>query len=181
MLGKYSLLVCMREIFTNPLKKYSVRGLSKKTKLSVFACKQSLDYLYNNKLISLEKIGRTYQYRADTDNFLVRQWKIIFSLDDIYKACVVEKLLKNLKNISSIVIYGSVANGTDDENSDIDVLVVADTKDKKHAASLHLPRELNVLIYTPMEWRNKAHANKLFYEQVILNSIVLYGFKPVVL
>ena len=185
MLEKYALLRSMKEIFTHPLKKYSVRELAKATGLSVFGSKQSLDYLYKKGMLTLEKVGRTYQYRTDVGNFLTRQWKVVFSLEELSKAGIVERILKTDKSILSIVLYGSTATGKDDEKSDIDVLVIADTnsRGKKQIAAQArgTKREVNISIYTPDEWRKKANADKVFYENVIINSIALYGEKPVVL
>lgn len=185
MLEKYALLRSMGEVFTHPIKKYSVRGLAKATGLSVFGSKQSLDYLYKKDMLTLEKVGRSYQYRANTGNFLTRQWKVVFSLEELDKAKIVERILKTNKSILSILLYGSTAIGKDDEKSDIDIVVIADTnaKGKKEIAAhaRGTKKEVNISVYTPIEWKKKASADKVFYENVIINSIALYGEKPVVL
>jgi len=183
MLDKYSLIVCMREILIHPIKRYSVRNLAKETKLSVFASKSALDYMYAKGMLFREVIGRTYQYKVNRDDFIVRQWKMLFSMETLKKEEILVKLLKSVRNISSVLVYGSVASGTDDEKSDIDILVIADTKEKTGAYGLYSVggRELNIQVYTPMEWRRKAEKDKIFYEQVMFNSIMLYGSKPAVL
>ncbi len=54
-------------------------------------------------MITLEKIGRTYQYKADLDNFLTREWKRIFSLEQIHNANIVKKIIEHKKY--SILFY----------------------------------------------------------------------------
>ncbi len=46
MLNKYALLKVMETVLGNSNTKYSVIGASKESKVSVFAAKQSLDYLF---------------------------------------------------------------------------------------------------------------------------------------
>lgn len=185
MFEKFALLKLMREILQNSNSVYSVHEAAKKSHVSVFAAKHGLDYLYEKKMITLHKVGRTYQYKANLDNFLTRQWKVAFNAEDISKAKIIENILETKKSILSIVLYGSCAVGRDDENSDIDILVIADTDNtgKKLIASkaIGTKREANISVYTPSEWKRKAQADKIFYEKVIIDSITLFGQKPVVL
>ncbi len=181
---KYAMLKVMKEVLTNAATYYSVTSAAKKSSVSVFAAKHVLDYLYKKGMLTLQKVGSTYQYKADTDNYLTRQWKIVFSLEALYKEQIVENILKTKETIFNIILYGSVSRGTDDELSDIDIIVIADTnsegKKKIIAQAVAAGREINIIIYTPVEWRRKASRDKAFYEDVLLYSINLYGEKPAV-
>ena len=183
MIEKYALLKIIKEVLGNAGTKYSVNEASRKSGVSVFAAKQCLDYLYKKEMITLEKVGRSYQYRADLDSYLTRQWKIVFSLEEIRDAKIVRNILSQAK-IFSIVLYGSVGNGRDDEKSDVDILVIADAdlKGKKRIMQQAKGRrETNITVYTPAEWRKKAQVDKAFYDNIVIDSISLYGEKPVVL
>ncbi|MBU0527066.1 nucleotidyltransferase domain-containing protein [Candidatus Micrarchaeota archaeon] len=184
MLNKYALLKVMETVLGNSNTSYSVIGASKESKVSVFAAKKSLDYLFKKEMITLEKIGRTYQYKADLDNFLTREWKRIFSLEQIHNANIVKKIIEHEK-IFNIVLYGSVGEGRDDEKSDIDILIIAEIEPKTKREIIKkmtgTKREINVLFYSPIEWHRKAKNDKAFYDNAIVNSVVLYGEKPVVL
>jgi predicted nucleotidyltransferase len=133
-------------------------------------------------MVEKEVVGRTHQYRANLGSFLSRQWKTVFSLEILHEENIVGKVLGEMENVSSILLYGSVALGTDDEKSDIDILVIADMEKRP---SIGVPavggRELSITTYSPMEWRKKARKEKAFYDNAIMNSILLYGEKPVVL
>ena len=185
MLDKYAALKAMKNILTNPTRKFSVRELARSTGLSVFATKHSLDFMLEKEMVTLEKVGRTYQYKANLDNYLARQWKVTFTLEELNKAKVVSNILKTEKSILSIIIYGSTAIGRDDENSDIDIIVIADTSPagmKEIAKQAHgTEREINISAYSPQNWKEKAKKDKIFYEHVIIDSIALFGEKPVVL
>ncbi len=185
MLEQYALLKVMTEVLENSASSYSVNETARKANVSPSAAKHSLDYLYGRKMISLDKIGQTYQYKANLDNYLTRQWKIVLTLEDLTKAEVVDRVLKTGKSVLAIILYGSCAIGRDDENSDIDIIVIADTdaKGKREIAgrSTGTSREINISVYTPSEWRRKAEGDKIFYDKVIVDSIAIYGQKPVVL
>jgi len=185
MMGKNALLKVMAEVLVNASTSYSVHEAARKSGVSVFAAKHALDYLYANDMISLQKIGRTYQYRANLDSYLARQWKILFSLEDLHRARLVENLTKQSKKVSCILLYGSVAIGRDDELSDFDMLVIADVvpaaKRDLIICARGTRREIAIQIYSPAEWRKKGAVDKAFYDAVIIDSIVLFGHKPVVL
>lgn len=185
MFEKYAALQVMAEVLAHPLKKYSIKDAAKASKVSTFAASEALEQLLSKGMVSLEKVGRTHQYKANLDNFLAREWKIILSLEELGKVNLVERILKKASTISSIILYGSCAIGTDTEKSDFDLLVVAEADQNKkrslYGEASGTKREVNMQVYSPVEWRQKAEKDKVFYEQVVINSICLYGEKPVVL
>lgn len=182
MMGKYILIKAIKKITSEPNKYFSVRGLAREIKISVGSSKKSLDYMKENGIVTLKIIGRTYQYKANLKNPLCKQWKILFNVDQINDAKIVEHFTKRIENIYSILLYGSSAKGTNDNKSDIDLLVVVDKKEKINLEFINkLEKEVNVSIFTMKEWKDKAKKNKVFYENIIYDSIVLYGEKPIVL
>lgn len=185
-LEKYALIKGMRQVFADPNKKHSIRGLAKAAGLSPSAAKACVDYLLARKMVQLEKVGRTHLIQADLKRSLTRHWKIVFFLEDAAKAGLVERVVKQLGSVLSITLYGSLARGVADPKSDVDLLVLVPGKKKRKILLLReealIGREINPLIMTPQQWRELARKDKVFYEHVILDSINLYGQqKPVVL
>lgn len=181
-LDNYILVKVIEKVISNPNKAYSVRSLSRELKISSASSKNALDYMKEKKLVTLKTIGRTYQYKADLNNYLCRHWKILFNLNEIDNSKVVEQFIKEFENIHSILLYGSYAKGTNDSKSDIDFLVIVQKKKKINLNFINtLKKEANVSILTFEEWKDKARNNKIFYENVIYDSIVLHGERPVVL
>ncbi len=181
-LEKYVLLKVIDKITSEPNKSFSVRGLAKELNISSASSKSALDYMKEKQLVHLKIIGRTYQYNADLNNSLCRQWKILFNLDEITDSKIVENFIKKFENIYSILLYGSYAKGTNDPKSDIDLLVIVQKYKKINLNFVNnLKKEANISILSFKEWKTKAKTNKVFYENIIYDSIVLYGEKPVVL
>jgi len=102
----------------------------------------------NLGLLSREKQGRMLFYRANMDNPVVRQLKILltlFQLDD---------LIKQAKPFSDrIILFGSCAEGTDVKESDIDLLLLTNGKseltDMIHRFSTKSQRRIVPIILPP--------------------------------
>ena len=179
MFGNYALFGVLKTVLANPPQKLSVRETAKKSGVSASTAKNSLDFLKKLGVIKLRVVGKTYQYEAVLENALARQWKILFSLMELNDARLVEKILGKAKNVSSILLYGSLAKGIGDDKSDVDLLVISNSKHLH--LDIDLKRELNIMFLKPFELGVKAKSDKVFYEQVIFDSIVLHGVRPVVL
>ncbi len=181
MLEKYALVKAILVLTSDPGKSFSVRGLAKEAGLSPGAARTALDYMHGKGVASLKIIGRTYQYRACLENALCRQWKILFNLDEIAGSKIVGQIVKKVPLVISVLLYGSFAKGTNDKKSDIDLLVISHQKSKADLGFANrLGREANISLLSLQEWKKKAVANKVFYENVIYDSIALFGERPVV-
>ena len=179
MIDRYAFVKAIKAL---RFKELSVRGLSKEAEIGVGTSKACLDYLYKNKLVKKNIIGRSHYYKFDMDSFLSRHLKILLSLGEINDSNMVEEIISNHPNVSSIILYGSVARGDDDEKSDIDILVVSrkETEIRGLKAEKKLSRELTIISYTLNEWRKKFKDDKVFYDRIIIEGIPLYGEMPMV-
>ncbi len=181
MLEKYALVLAMKTVLAAPNTPFSVRGLAKEAKLSPGASGTALNCMLAKGMVSLKTIGKTHQYQANLESALCRQWKILFNLDKITDSKIVEEIVKRIPTIQSVLLYGSFAKGTNDEKSDIDLLVIVHHPTKTDLGFANrLKKEANLSVLSLTEWRRKAVQNKVFYENVILDCIALFGEKPVV-
>lgn len=181
MLEKYALLRVMEGIFGEPQREFSARELGPETGISAAAAGACLIYLLGKRMVSCRHVGRSKLYRTNLDSALVRQWKIVFSLEQLQKSGIVDYMVSKYAPIS-ILLYGSIAKGTDDLKSDVDLLLVSLQKKRLDLGAYEpaIGREINLLTYTPAKWRAKARGDKVFYNRVILDSIALLGERPVV-
>ncbi len=110
-------------LFRDPMGRYHGREVVRRTGVSVGGANQMLRSFANLGLLLREKQGRMLFYRANMDNPLVRQLKILFTLFQL------DDLIKQAKPFSHrIVLFGSSAEGTDVKESDIDLFVLGDTE-----------------------------------------------------
>jgi len=182
MLEEYAKIRAIRALASRPNCEFSVRSLAKEAGISPAAAGSSLEWMKEMGIADLRVVGRTYQYRANLQSALCRQWKALFSANSLVESGVVWEILQKVPDVFSIMLYGSRARGTDDEKSDYDLLAIAHKKTGVQIAALgKLDAEANFSLLSQKEWEEKARKDKVFYENVIYESIVLYGNRPVVL
>lgn len=181
MLEQYAVVKAIERITSFPNRSFSVREFAKFSGLSPAMASKALSYMEKERIVSLKTIGKTYQYRADLQNPLCRQWKILFNVQKITETGVVEEAKKEIEDIFSIVLYGSTAKGTNDEKSDVDLLIISHGKKKAVVGLLSsLGEDANISILSLEQWKRKVGEDKVFYENVVYDCVVLYGEKPVV-
>ena len=107
-------------------------------------------------------------YSVDKGNPYLREFKVLTNL------LLIEPLVEKLKGLSHrIVLFGSWAEGSDNENSDIDLFIVSSEKEKvlsvvnkfSYSAKLY-NRKVQPIINAPEELLKKGKEERIFLEQV---------------
>lgn len=163
----------------NPYKEAYIRELSKKLKISPFATKKYADILVREGLILDEKRANLRYLKANTNNLFYKHLKVSYSLRQLLKSGLIEFLKNNLVNITSIVLFGSLAKGNDTDESDIDILIIG--KQKHLSLSKfedELDKEITLHFFSWSEWNSKAKEDHPFYYEIINYGIPLYGELP---
>lgn len=180
MIKKYALINVIKNIIRE-IDEFSIRDVARKVNVSPSTAKEALDFLLSNSILDKRILGRNHMFKVK-DSPLTREIKRIYSVYELESSGIVKEILSNNKDVLSIVVYGSVAKGTDNKDSDIDILIISrkqiDISRLKKDKSLS--REITFLKYAHNEWKEKAIKEKAFYNNVILNSITLFGEVPVV-
>lgn len=182
MLERYAVIAALKTVLSSPQVSFSVRGLARAAGLSPGAAQTALKYMQQTELVSLKIVGKTFQFKANLDSALCRHWKIVFNLEQITDSRIVQECVKKIPALQSVLLYGSFARGTNDEKSDIDLLFITHHPVKINLGFVNrLKKEANITVFSLNEWRKNALENKVFYENIILDSIALVGEKPVVI
>ena len=147
--------------FEYPKSNFTVREISKKTKIPSSSVQRYLEKLRNEGLIKKNKIVVTAYSK-----FL----KAFFVMDKIYRTGLIDYLYKEL-NPSAIIIFGSVRKGEYDYESDVDLFI--ESSIKKNVDLKKFEKELNhkiqIFVYSDI---NKLQPN-LFNN--VVNGIKLFG------
>lgn len=181
MLHKYALFKVFAAL-RNSDGKESVHSTAKKAKVSVSSAKHCLDFLYGQTMLAKEVYGRMYQYSLNLEHPVVRQIKVVFSLQEIMVAGIVDEIKKVIPGVLSIMLFGSVASGKDTPQSDIDIVIISRMKPHKtHLdAEKRIDREVSSHWYSLLDWKKVSLEDKPFYESVVIDGLPLLGEKPVV-
>ena len=93
---------------------------------------------------------------------------------------IVNKIAKNY-DPDKIILFGSYATGTANDDSDLDFIIVKNTDKPKHKRGREVRRFLlgamipiDLKIYTPNEFENEMNFSLSFLNSAMKNSIVIY-------
>jgi len=107
-------------LLSNPMKQFHEREIVRQTEVSVGAVNQILKKLHKAGLVERDRRGRANFYRANLKNPVARQFKVLFNVSAL------DDLVDQIKQASErVVLFGSCAEGTDVEESDIDLFVLS--------------------------------------------------------
>jgi len=178
---KVTQLSVLKLFFDNPHTSYYLRESARLLHMDPMTVHRALTLLVDDEILIKSTERNQILYKANLSNPACRYLKISYNLSWLREKRIVEFIQEHMNTVTSILIFGSYAKGENDEDSDVDVLVISLSK-KKPTAELSqlLKRDANLLSFTPSEWSQQAKTNRAFYLDVILDSITMYGTKPVV-
>src|SRR5215472_13451483 len=123
-------------------------------------------------ILTTHRQGRMVYYQANKDSPLFADLRGLL----LKTAGLVDVLAQALKPVAAKVVaafvYGSIAAGNEQSDSDIDLMVVGQASPAEIALPLRraresLGREINPTVYTPAEFSGKRAANDHFLNQVL--------------
>ena len=87
-------------------------------------------------------------------------------------------------NPEGIILFGSYSNGSQERDSDLDILIIKETKEKYRERTLKVRRILSeensiigmdIIVYTPEEISKRMEIGDSFLSNILNEGIVLYG------
>jgi predicted nucleotidyltransferase len=144
------------------------------------AVERELKSLSRAGILLREKRGNLTYYRANADCPIYPELQGLV-LKTVGLADVLRDALAGIDGVKLAFVYGSMAQGTADAKSDVDVVIVADDNLAAISTALvpaqkRLGREINPTIYSSMEFHEKLKAKHQFLTRVLQGpKIVLLG------
>jgi predicted nucleotidyltransferase len=160
-------------ILGNPSRPYRVREISKEFKVSVGSVSQFLSLLKKSRI--LKRKGDNFF--VDFNNPLSRTIKTVLNISNLDITP-----LRRIPGLLGVGLYGSWANGTNKEDSDVDIWI----KVKKRVgeeiiakisrqSSKKTKRNVQLLIIDAEKNRLLKKEDPIFYYSLVYGSVVLYG------
>jgi len=163
----------------NPYGEVYLREAATRINLSPFAVKKYAEMLLKEGFIVEERRANLRYFKANTGSLSLRYMRIARNLDLIRRAGLVADIVKGIPNLSSIVLFGSMASGENDGGSDLDLVVIGSKKEiDLTECEGKLDREVNTHVFSWAEWKRKAAEDAPFYKEVVKYGIPLYGEMP---
>lgn len=116
------------------------RGIARKVSLTHWACIKNLRELEISGLVKSEKAGKSNLYTLNQENLLNKEMLLpLFRKEKKFLNTAINWVMKEIESKPvSVILYGSVARGKEEADSDIDLCFLV--KDRKDARKLE--REL---------------------------------------
>lgn len=174
-------LLLLRLFFTNPEKSFYMQEVGRILGKKPGVFQRTLNALAEEGWLKSEYRAHARFFQANTQHPLYPELKRIVA-KTVGVEGALRDLVERLSEVSVALLYGSFAKGTQQRDSDIDLLVVgkpsAEEKLLKEIGSLEkkLQREINYKFYSEEEFRRKRAKGDPFLEEVFTDKrIVLKG------
>lgn len=159
-------------LLLHPDTSYHVRELARLTGTSAGTLHKELSKLTQGGVLSRQEVGNQVRYSANRD------CPIFEELAGILRKTsgLVDMLADALSGIGSQIdlafVFGSVARGEQNSNSDVDVMAVgalgfAEVVQALHPAQATLQREINPVVYSLEEFRRRIDGGDSFIQGVL--------------
>ena len=160
-------------LFGQPSRSFFATELIELTGSGSGAVQRELGRLSSSGLVNVSLVGKRKHYQANHQSPVFEELrglvvKTVAVLQPIRQA--IEPLADR---ISLVLIYGSVASGTDTASSDIDLLIVADDLTLEDVYSALIPveagldRRIRPTLYTSREFAERKSARNAFLTNVL--------------
>lgn len=189
-LNQGSKVKILRFLFNNDAE-FTGRAIARGSGLSVSYSYEILQDMHREGLIEVKRQGSALIYKLRRDNYIVKNiLKPLYKKEkNIYKdivAIIKKTLAAEKKGVCSIAIFGSVATGTENFMSDIDLLVITRDVISKRKVD-HLMDNLTVImakkfnvavspyLLTISEAKSKYKQKVKLMQSIIDNNRLVYG------
>lgn len=163
-----------------PDEAFYLREIVRATEAGKGAVERELRAMTNAGIILREKRGNLTYYRANRDCPIYPELHGLM-LKTAGLADVIRDALGHVDGIRLAFIFGSMAKGTFDSRSDVDLLIISDASFADISAALlaaqeRLGREITPTVYSPDEFRQKVTEGHHFLARVLSEpKIMLVG------
>lgn len=133
---------------------------------------RELDKLTESGLLQRSEQGNQVHYRANRESLLFDDLAAIFRKTHGAVPALQQALAPLDAGIHLAWVFGSVAQGTQSEGSDIDLLVLGDVGFASLVRAVNplqesLRREINPVLYSPAEFRGRVESGDAFARELL--------------
>jgi predicted nucleotidyltransferase len=156
----------------DPMQDLHEREVVRRTRVSKGSANKILRKLSEVNILERNRKGRMVFYRLNSRNAVAKQFKILFS---IY---ALNELTESIKSeCKKIMLFGSCSEGTDIKESDIDVFILTNEKDKIRPKldvyQKDIEKRISPVIVNSNEFAKLRKEDKPFYDR-IMKGITLW-------
>ena len=155
-----------------PEKAWYVSELARRMGVPASSLQRELQDLSEVGILKTHRQGRMVYYQANTDSPVFPDLSGLLFKTAGFVDVLAQALKPLAARLRTAFVYGSIAAGSEQSDSDIDLMIVGQVSPTELALPLRrarelLGREINPTVYTPAEFDRKRTANDPFLKQVL--------------
>jgi len=157
----------------NPDKQFYIREIAKKMDKSVGGTHKTLKSLKQMDFVKENKSGKNVYYQINQMNPSIENFKIFMTINEL------TPLVNKLRGTSEkIILFGSCTTGKDTSESDIDLLVLTNEKEKSNKLIINekFDRRIQAVVVNAADLIKIKEKDKAFYQE-IKKGITLWDVK----
>lgn len=159
-------------LLLHPENRYHVREIARLTGTVAGSVHRELAKLAKAEILVKEVSGNQVYYSANRNCIIYEELVSMLRKTSGLVEVVANALLPLENKITVALIFGSIANGTENEGSDIDLLIIGDVDFNEVITALYptqaiLKREINPKLFTVDEWQKLVYNNNSFVQQIL--------------
>ncbi|NIN29094.1 nucleotidyltransferase domain-containing protein [Hydrogenophaga sp.] len=177
LLGGASRYQALRRLYENPERRFRVRELASEAGVDPGNASRWLRRWAEVGLLDASTERGQTIYSASSDPAL-QSLRTLLQQDSETARLVREALERFEDPVAAAAIFGSTARGEASASSDVDLLMIADgtsrLKAQAHFKNVgrQLARPVNVLLYTPNEWRKAREAGDTLVRDILSQDLI---------
>lgn len=163
----------------NPTASFHIKELARILKVSPGSISTAVKKFELDGFLTKEKKGLAHLYKLNVEHPATSSMKRAYGLIRVLELKLVEKFLEVDENIISLALVGSYSDGSYDEKSDLDLLVI--TPSRKDFGELGRKFEVgfgagvNITVFKLSQWRQFARRGDALYKRIVENHVLLHG------
>lgn len=159
-------------LLLHPTQRYYLREIARLTGTVPGTLKRELTKLEHAGVLSVEKVGNQAHYQANRDCPIFEELAGILRKTSGLADVLADGLLPLAARIEVAFVFGSMASGKANSDSDIDLMVIGEASFGEVVQQLHplqqtLGREINPKLYSRAEWQALVQGQSAFVRDVL--------------
>jgi predicted nucleotidyltransferase len=159
-------------LLLHPEQGYHVRELARLTNTSAGTLHKELSKLSDAGILQNKKVGNQQHYSANVQCPIFEELASIFRKTSGLADVIADALSSAKNQIQLAMVFGSVARGEEQANSDIDVMIIGDIGFGDVVGLLHesqatLKREINPIVYSVDSFKSRVEKNDSFIKEIL--------------
>lgn len=159
-------------LLLHPDTAWHVRALARHLNVLPASLNRELIKLAEAGILSKQQIGNQVHYHANSTSPVFSELASILRKTSGLADILAQALLPLFAEIQCALIFGSVARGEEQANSDVDVLVLgdagfADVIELLHPVQAIIGREINPVVYRTADFVSKLQSNNTWAREIV--------------